>query len=149
MDTLSQMMNAYNDLNVKDIEITTLKLLNEQLQNDLRREKEIVESFNKPNEAIEYFEKLLKYPRFKNDTSGLGYTNIEEGESCKTAKETSDKGKDSKPTCHFCGKKGHTANVCRSRMSIGTTNLKLWVIVISAIRKDIRHMNARLEPSGY
>ena len=50
LDTLSQMMNAHHELNVKDIEISTLKMQNEQLQNDLRREKEITESFNKPNE---------------------------------------------------------------------------------------------------
>ena len=41
LDTLSQMMNAHHELNVKDIEISTLKMQNEQLQNDLRREKEI------------------------------------------------------------------------------------------------------------
>ena len=41
LDTLSQMMNAHHELNIKDIEITTLRLQNEQLQNDLRREKEI------------------------------------------------------------------------------------------------------------
>ena len=56
LDTLSQMMNAHHELNVKDIDISTLKMQNEQLQNDLRREKGIVESFNKPNEAIKYFE---------------------------------------------------------------------------------------------
>ena len=39
LDTLSQMMNAHYELNVKDIEITALKLHNEQLQNDLRRER--------------------------------------------------------------------------------------------------------------
>lgn len=39
LDTLSQMMNAHHELNVKDIEISTLKMQNEQLQNDLRREK--------------------------------------------------------------------------------------------------------------
>ena len=44
LDTLSQMMNAHHELNVKDIEISTLKMQNEQLQNELRREKEIVES---------------------------------------------------------------------------------------------------------
>ncbi len=60
--TLSQMMNIHHELNVKDIEIATLKLQNEQLQNDLKREKEYVESFNKPNEAIKYFEQLLKSP---------------------------------------------------------------------------------------
>ena len=39
LDTLSQMMNANYELNVKDIEIATLKLQNEQLQKDLKREK--------------------------------------------------------------------------------------------------------------
>ena len=108
-------MNAHHELNVKDIEIFTLKIQNEQLQNDLRREKEISESFNKPNEAIKYFEQLLKSPRSNNDTLGLGYTSTEEGESSKTTKERSDKGKNTKPTCHFYGKKGHTSNVCRSK----------------------------------
>ena len=56
LDTLSQMMNAHHELNVKDIEISTLKMQNEQLQNDLRREKEIAESFNKSSEAIKHFE---------------------------------------------------------------------------------------------
>ena len=67
LDTLSQMMNAHHELNVKDIEITTLKLHNEQLQNDLKREREIVESFNKPNEAITYFEQLLRSHRSNTD----------------------------------------------------------------------------------
>ena len=31
LDTLSQMMNAHHELNVKDIEISTLKMQNEQL----------------------------------------------------------------------------------------------------------------------
>ncbi len=35
LDTLSQMMNSNYELNVKYIEITTLKLQNEQLQSDL------------------------------------------------------------------------------------------------------------------
>ena len=85
------------------------------MQSDLRREREIDESFNKPNEAIKYFEQLSKSPRSNNDTSGLGYTSIEEGESSNTTKERSEKGKNSKHTCHFCGKKGHTTNVCRSK----------------------------------
>ena len=55
LDTLSQMMNAHHELNVKDIEISTLKMQNKQLQNDLRRE-EIAESFNKSSEAIKHFE---------------------------------------------------------------------------------------------
>ena len=115
LDTLSQMINAHNELNLIDIEITTLKLQNEQLQNDLKREKEIVESFNKPNESIKYFEKLLRSPRSNNDTSRLGYTSTEEGESYKVVEERNKKGKNSKTTCHICGKKGHTTNVCKSK----------------------------------
>ena len=61
-------MNIHHELNVKDIEITTLKLQNEKLQNDLKREKEFAKSFNKPNEAINYFEQLLKSPRSSKDT---------------------------------------------------------------------------------
>ncbi len=108
-------MNAHHELNVKDIEISTLKMQNEQLKNDLKREKEIVESFNKPNEAIKYFEQLLKSLRSSNDTSGLGYTITKKGESSKSTEERSDKHKNTKPTYHFCGKKGHTSNVCRSK----------------------------------
>ena len=51
------------------------------------REKEIAQSFDKPNEAIKYFEQLLRSPRSNNDISRLGYTSIEEGESSKSAKE--------------------------------------------------------------
>ena len=69
LDTLGQMMNIHHELNVKDIEISTLKLQNDQLQNDLKREKELNEQFNKPNEAIKYFEQLLKSPRSRIDTT--------------------------------------------------------------------------------
>ena len=62
LDTLSQVMNAHHELNIKDIKISTLKMQNEQLQNELRREKEIGKSFNKSSEAIQHFEKLLKSP---------------------------------------------------------------------------------------
>ena len=105
MDTLAQMMNLHHELNVKDIEISTLKMQNEQLHNDLRREKEISKKFNKPIEAIKYVEQLLKSPRSTHDMSGLGYNSTEVGESSKSAEQRSDKGKDVKPTCHFCGKK--------------------------------------------
>ena len=87
------MMNAHHELNMKDIEISTLKMQNEQLQNDLRREKKISEIFNKPNEAIKYFEQLLKSPRSTNDTLGLGYSSTEEGKSSKTAEERGNKRK--------------------------------------------------------
>ena len=97
------MMNAHHKLNIKDIETSTLKMHNEKLQNDLRREKEISKGFKKPNEAIKYFEQLLKSPRSSNDTSGLGYTNTKEGESSKTTEERNNKGKNTKPTYHFYG----------------------------------------------
>ena len=53
----------------------------------------------------------MRSPRSNNDTSGLGYTSNEEGESTKSVEERSNKGKNSKPTCHNCGRKGHTANM--------------------------------------
>ena len=115
MDTLAQLMNLHHELNMKDIEISTLRMQNEQLQNELKREKETSENLNKSSEAIKYFEQLLKSPRSAHDTLGLGYTSTEVGESSKNAKKRSDKGKNSKPTCHYCNKKGHTANVCRNR----------------------------------
>ena len=115
LNTLSQMMNAHHELNMKDIEIYTLRMQNEQLQNELRRKKDIEESFKKSSKAIKHFEQLLKLPRSNNDTIGLGFTSTEEGETSKNAKKRSEKGKNSKPTCHVCNKKGHTANVCRSR----------------------------------
>ena len=78
-------------------------------------EKEFAKSFSKPNEAIKYFEQLTRSPRSNNDTSRLGYTSTEEGESSKSGEERSNKGKNSKPTYHNCGKVGHTTNVCRSK----------------------------------
>ena len=56
MDTLSQMMNIHHEINMKDIEISTLKMQNEKLQNELKREKEIAKNFNKSSEAIKHFE---------------------------------------------------------------------------------------------
>ena len=81
----------------------------------MRREKEIVESFNKSSEAIKHFQQLLKLPRSNNDTLGLGFNSTKEGESSKSAEERSEKGRNTKPTCHFYGKKGHTTNVSRSK----------------------------------
>ena len=108
-------MNLHHELNIKDIEISTLKVQNDQLQSELKREKETEKNLNKSSEAIKYFEQFLKSPRSVHDTSGLGYTSTEIGESSKDVEKRSDKGKDSKPTCHYCNKKGHTANVCRNR----------------------------------
>ena len=80
-ETLGQMMIANHDLNGRDIKITTLKLHNEQLRDYLKREKEFVKSFNKPSEAINYFEQLMKSPRSNSNTTRLSYTSTKEGES--------------------------------------------------------------------
>ena len=55
---------------------------------------------------------------------GLDYTSNEEGKSSKTVEERSIKGKNSKPTCHYCGKKGHIANVCKSKNANQNANPK-------------------------
>ena len=51
-ETLGQMMIENHELNVKDIEITRLKLQNKQKRNDLKREKEFIDSFNKPSDTL-------------------------------------------------------------------------------------------------
>lgn len=79
LDTMNQLMLANHELNGNDINITTLKLQNDQLRNELRAKKEFIERFNKPSEAIKHFEKLMKSPRPNNDTIGLGYSNTKEG----------------------------------------------------------------------
>ena len=56
MDTLSQMMNIHHELDMKDTEISTLRMKNEILQNELKREKEIEKNFNTSSEAINHFE---------------------------------------------------------------------------------------------
>jgi hypothetical protein len=68
---------------------------------------------NKPSEAIKYFEGLMKSPKKNGDTAGLGYNSTsEKGESSNSGEKKITKGK---PTCHYCGKKGHIANDCRSK----------------------------------
>ena len=108
--------------------------------------KESIETFNKPNEAIKYFEQLLKSPRSTNDTSGLGYTITEEGESSKSVEEINNKGKNSKLTFHNCGKKGILLMCSRTRIQITMSSLKILLIVIATKRKVIRHMNIKLGP---
>ena len=81
----------------------------------MKRQKEIAKNFNKSSEAIKHFEQLLKSPRSNHDTSGLRFTSTEEGETLKSAEQRSEKFKNSKPTYHYCNKKGHTVDVCRSK----------------------------------
>ena len=46
----------------------------------------------------------MRSPRSNNDTLGLGYTNTKGVEITKSGEDRSKKGKNSKPTCHNCGK---------------------------------------------
>ena len=55
----------------------------------------------------------MRSPRSNIDTNWLGYTNTKEGESSKSGEQRNNKSKKYKPTCHNCGKLGHTTNVCR------------------------------------
>ena len=76
----------------------------------MKAEKELTERMNKSNEAMRYFEDLLRSPRSINDTSRIGYAKKEESFSNGEKKNTK-----RKPTCHHYGKIGHTANTCRSK----------------------------------
>lgn len=68
---------------------------------------------NKPSESIKYFEDIMKFPKKIGDTTGLVYNStIEKGESSSNGEKKNNKGK---PICHYCRKKGHTTNVCRSK----------------------------------
>ena len=135
------MMNAHHELNMKDIEISMLKMQNEQLQNELKREKEISESFNKPNEAIKYFEQILKSPRSNNDTSGLGYTSTEEGESSRLQKKETTKVRTQNLPIISVVRKDIVLMYVEARMLINMISLRMQTIVISAKSKDIKHMN--------
>ena len=63
---MNQLMVANQELNRKDIKISTLK-------SKLRYEKEVIERMNKPSEVVKYFEDLMKSPRGINNTTRLGY----------------------------------------------------------------------------
>ena len=90
----------------------------------MRREKEIEESFNKSSEAIKQFEQLLKSPRSSNDTSILGYTSTEEGESSKNAEETSDKMRTLNPLIISMVKRDIPLMYAGARMPINMKNLR-------------------------
>ena len=56
----------------------------------------------------------MRSHKSNSDITRLGYTSTEEGEPSKSGEKRRNKGKNYKPTCHNCGKLGHTINVCRS-----------------------------------
>ena len=65
LDMMNQLMVANQELNIKEIEIATLK-------SKLKSKKEVIERMKKPSETVKYFEDLMKSPRAINDTIGLG-----------------------------------------------------------------------------
>ena len=116
LDMIIQLIITNQEAIRKDLEIKNLKLQNEQLKNELKYEKELMESLNKPNEAIKHFEDMVKSLREK-DISRLGCkqsSTNEEGESSKSGELRNAKTK-GKPTCYYCGNFGHTTNICKRK----------------------------------
>ena len=56
------------------------------------------------------------------------------------------KGRNSKPTCHFCGKKGHTANVCQRKFINQDVMPKNMTNFHKCNKQGIMHMNAEPRP---
>ena len=73
LELMNQAMITNQEFMTSDLEIATLKMQNEQLQNELKAEKELIKRMKKSSEVVRYFEDLLRSPRDTNDTSGLGY----------------------------------------------------------------------------
>ena len=113
------------------------------------REKEFADNFNKPNEAIKYFEQLLKSPRSSRDTTGLGYTSTEEGEYPKLLKKEALKVRIPNLLVISMERKDIQLMSTGVRMLIRMQSQNPWLTVKNAINKDIRHMNVGLEPQRY
>ena len=100
LDVMNELILKNEELNHKDVEIENLKLHKDILKNELKIEKESMERFNKPKEAMKYFEELMKSSSYSN---GLGHSCNEEGESSMNRELRNAKSK-GKPTCYHCGK---------------------------------------------
>ena len=81
------------------------------LKNELKAEKESKEIFNKPKEAMKYFEELMKSSNYFN---GLEHSCIEKGESSKNGEMINAKSKE-KLACYHFGKLCCIANIYRSK----------------------------------
>ena len=136
LDTHSQMMNAHHELNMKDIEISTLKIQNEQLKNELKREKEIAESFNKSSEAIKHFDQLLKSPRSSNDTLGLGSPVLKKVRHQRVQRKGVTKVRTLNQLVIFVVKRGTLLMFAGVERPISRTHPRINVIVTSVTCKD-------------
>lgn len=111
LDMMNQLMLINQELNHKDVEIANLKSQKDILKNELKTEKESMQKFNKPKEAIKYFEELMKSSSCSNESV---HSCTKRWESSKNGKLMNEKSKD-KPTCYHCGKLGHTTNISWSK----------------------------------
>lgn len=114
------------ELNATISQNETLMKTNDALSKELVETKETLAKFNR---SVAKLDQKLESMKPSKDTSGLGFSAYEVGESSgiKTdaPKEQSkpkinqNKGKPNfKPVCFNCHKEGHTANVCRVRLTI-------------------------------
>ena len=55
LEMMNQAMITNQELMTNDLEISTLKMQNEQLQNELKARKELTKRMNKSSEAMRYF----------------------------------------------------------------------------------------------
>ena len=126
------------------MEIKNLILQSDQLRNDLRSEKELLERMNKPSEAIRYFEELMRSPRSSSDTFTLGHekysSSIKEEDSSNNVEKRNANSKD-RPTCHHSDKLGHTANICMRKNGMQNHKPKFIGNILIARNNDTKHMN--------
>ena len=141
---MNQVMITNLELNGKDIEITTLKLQNDKMRNELRVEKYFFESFKKPSESIKYFEKLildLKMILLDWDTLVLRKEN-----HLKVVNEETKKLRTTNPLVIILESQIIQKMFIGEEMQIRTLRRDSRVTIISAKRKYIRHMNGRSRP---
>ena len=110
LEMMNQAIVTNKELMTNDLEIATVKMQNEQLQNELKAKKELTERMKESSEVVRYFEDFLRSPKGISDTSRLGYA--EKGESSSNREMKNTKGK---TTCHHYGKIRHKTNICRSK----------------------------------
>ena len=115
----------------------------------MKREKEFADNFNKPSEAIRYFEQLLKSPKSRKDTTGLGYVSNEEGESSKVAKERNTKLRTLNLHVIIVERRDIHLMFAGVRKKMIIQRQSSWHTIKNARSKDIRHKNVGPKSKGY